>query len=250
MSCLQYVVVSATNLYRFVKNEHNAVRARQAHKDVVTFSIMDYNINAPQQQHPRITCIKPPTLEERTKMDSGNSPIPRGLAHARMTRDRAREEYKQRRLQELEGTGQVRKCKKNDTSLTAMEKYRRRLVKNQESSAASRHAHDAYVENLELQVRAYDIEMSDKERELTRVVMERDESARLNTALTNHSHMLQLEISRIRALTGTSSESASNQSVIVSHCEEQPSSSTIENGDFLDELSRAELDFSIPHTEF
>ena len=124
--------------------------------------------------------------------------IPRGLAHARQIKDHAREEYK-RKQQLCAQPGITKQFKKNHSRLSPNEKYRRRLQKNQESAAAARYAHDAYMENLEFQVRAYDIDMTNMERREHQVQMQRNKNIEFNALLNERSRRLQTEIQHLRA---------------------------------------------------
>lgn len=80
-----------------------------------------------------------------------------GLAYAHMKKEQARETFKLRRRNELISAGEenrVKRRKKNDKSMSDPQKYVRRLKMNQDSAAAARVAHDAYISTLENLVHA------------------------------------------------------------------------------------------------
>lgn len=75
-----------------------------------------------------------------------------GLSYAELYKERAREAYKELKKSEHLANGnfdRMKRRKKNDTSMTAKEKYQRRLRMNQDSAAAARHAQEVYVQVLE-----------------------------------------------------------------------------------------------------
>lgn len=124
----------------------------------------------------------------------------RGLEHARKIKDQAREEYKLKRQQEMQTDGtNLNMCMKNDPSLSPDEKYRRRLAKNQESAAATRYANEVYLKQLELQVRAYDIDMTNIENIAGQVEKQRNDNCRLNSILHDQKRRMIEEIHRLRA---------------------------------------------------
>ena len=125
---------------------------------------------------------------------SSANPIPRGLAHAALVRKQAREHFKS------ELNLRSSKISKNCASLSAKQKYHRRLAKNQASAAAARHAHDAYISNLELQVRAYDIEMTNMEFQESLVKRQLNENLRQNEVLNERNRMLLQQITEIQAV--------------------------------------------------
>eukprot|EP00171_Calliarthron_tuberculosum_P006959 IDg6959t1 len=125
----------------------------------------------------------------------------RGLAYAQHVKTVAREEFKDRRRHELEARGEgerTKRRKKNDTSMSEHQKYRRRLQKNQDSAAAARFASEAYLNNLELQVQNYDTDMAQMAAKLRRAEAERDEVARINNVLMSHTRSLEAELQAIR----------------------------------------------------
>ncbi len=80
-----------------------------------------------------------------------------------MRKEKAREEYKERRRLELLQSGDVERTKrrkKNDTSMTENQKYHRRLKMNQDSAAAARHAQEVYIQTLENLVEVTESEKS------------------------------------------------------------------------------------------
>lgn len=86
-----------------------------------------------------------------------------GLEYAQMRKEKAREEYKERRRLELLASGDVERTKrrkKNDTSMTENQKYHRRLKMNQDSAAAARHAQEVYIQTLESLVEVTESEKS------------------------------------------------------------------------------------------
>ena len=88
--------------------------------------------------------------------------------------------------------------------MSAKQKYHRRLAKNQASAAAARHAHDAYISNLELQVRAYDIEMTNMEYQEALVKRQLMENRLQNEMLNERNQILLQQINEIQAvLAGT-----------------------------------------------
>lgn len=106
----------------------------------------------------------------------------RGVAYALYVKGLARNEFKARRRQELLDSGnqgRIQRHRRNDTSLNAQEKYLRRLRKNQDSAAAARYAHEAYVGCLEDQAEAYDAEVAHAQQELAIAEMQRDNEAEL-----------------------------------------------------------------------
>jgi len=125
----------------------------------------------------------------------------RGVAYALYVKNNARNEFKARRRQELVDTGnsaRIQRHRRNDTSLNAHEKYVRRLRKNQDSAAAARHAHEAYVGCLEEQAASYDTQVSAAQQELAVSLMERDKEANLlQHNQTHHSLVLQ-ELQEVR----------------------------------------------------
>lgn len=126
----------------------------------------------------------------------------RGVAYALYVKNLARQEFKARRRQELVDTGnqaRIQRHRRNDTSLNAREKYVRRLRKNQDSAAAARHAHEAYVGCLEDQAAAYDTAVATAQQELAISEMQRDkEAALLQHNQTHHTAVVQqlLEVRR------------------------------------------------------
>lgn len=127
----------------------------------------------------------------------------RGLAYAQHVKAVAREEFKDRRRHELEANGEgerTKRRKKNDTSMTERQKYRRRLQKNQDSAAAARFAQDAYTNCLETQVERYDNDMNKVMNENRRLEAERDEMARINTVYMNHTTQLEAELQKLREI--------------------------------------------------
>lgn len=125
----------------------------------------------------------------------------RGLSYAQHVKAYAREEFKDKRRRELEAMGEgerTKRRKKNDTSMTERQKYRRRLQKNQDSAAAARFANDAYLNNLETQVDRYDADMNCMATTLRRVEAERDEYARLNEVFMDHTKRLEAELQALR----------------------------------------------------
>lgn len=101
-----------------------------------------------------------------------------------MKKEEAREEYKDRRRQELLQLGdveRVKRRKKNDSSMSDVQKYSRRLKMNQDSAAAARAAQEAYVSTLERLVETGDAEKSMIDLEASNLRAERDQLAhRLN----------------------------------------------------------------------
>jgi hypothetical protein len=86
-----------------------------------------------------------------------------GLEYANMKKEEAREQYKERRRNELLSAGEVdrvKRRKKNDGGMTDTQKYSRRLKMNQDSAAAARAAQEAYVATLERLVEAAEAEES------------------------------------------------------------------------------------------
>lgn len=126
----------------------------------------------------------------------------RGVAYALYVKNLARNEFKARRRQELVDTGnqgRVQRHRRNDTSLNAREKYVRRLRKNQDSAAAARFAHEAYVGCLEDQAATYDTEVAQAQQQLAVSKMERDsEAVLLQHNQTHHALVMQqlLEVRR------------------------------------------------------
>lgn len=101
----------------------------------------------------------------------------RGLAYAQHIKALAREEFMEKRRRDLEAMGEgdrTKRRKKNDTSITEHQKYRRRLQKNQDSAAAARFAQDAFLANLEAQAEAYDLDMTRMEDNCQKITAERD----------------------------------------------------------------------------
>lgn len=104
-----------------------------------------------------------------------------GLDYAVMRKEKAREEYKERRRLELLASGEVERTKrrkKNDTSMSENQKYHRRLKMNQDSAAAARHAQEVYVETLEKLVETTEAEKSILSIQALNLRAERDELLR------------------------------------------------------------------------
>lgn len=94
-----------------------------------------------------------------------------GLAFAELCKERAREQFKERKKNEHLANGKfhrLKRRKKNDTSMSDKEKYVRRLQMNQDSAAAARYAHDVYIQVLEKLVK-----MSEEERGTFSLEMQR-----------------------------------------------------------------------------
>lgn len=83
--------------------------------------------------------------------------------------------------------------------MSAHQKRRRRLAKNNASATAARHAQDVYIANLEFQSRAYDIEMTNMEHEVALLERDCDQKRQLNMFLCEHGKALQHEIDFLRA---------------------------------------------------
>lgn len=125
----------------------------------------------------------------------------RGLAWAQQVKARAREDFKDKRRRELEETGQgdrTKRRKKNDTSMTEHQKYRRRLQKNQDSAAAARYASDSYLAELEAQVERYDVDMTATLGQLRRVEAEREEYMRISQMALDTNKQLEIELAHMR----------------------------------------------------
>lgn len=109
-----------------------------------------------------------------------------GLDYAVMRKEKAREEYKERRRLELLASGEVERTKrrkKNDTSMSENQKYHRRLKMNQDSAAAARHAQEVYVETLEKLVETTEAEKSILSIQALNLRHERDELLRRVSSL-------------------------------------------------------------------
>lgn len=94
-----------------------------------------------------------------------------GLAFAELCKERAREQFKERKKSEHLANGKfhrLKRRKKNDTSMSEKEKYDRRLQMNQDSAAAARYAHEVYIQVLEKLVK-----MSEEERRTFSIEMQR-----------------------------------------------------------------------------
>lgn len=104
-----------------------------------------------------------------------------GLEYAQMRKEKAREEYKEKRRQELLMSGDVERTKrrkKNDTSMTENQKYHRRLKMNQDSAAAARYAQDIYINTLENLVEVTESEKSVLSIQASNLKSERDDLMR------------------------------------------------------------------------
>lgn len=91
---------------------------------------------------------QPSRTDTRLRMERGFN----GLAYAEECKEKAREEYKEMKRKEHIQNGQhdrLKRRRKNDSSMTTDQKYRRRLQMNQDSAAAARYAQDVYVRTLE-----------------------------------------------------------------------------------------------------
>lgn len=109
-----------------------------------------------------------------------------GLEYANMKKEKAREEYKEKRRLELLANGEydrTKRRKKNDTSMSENQKYHRRLKMNQDSAAAARHAQEVYVSTLEKLVETTEAEKSILSLEAVNLRAERDDLARRVRAL-------------------------------------------------------------------
>lgn len=94
-----------------------------------------------------------------------------GLAFAELCKERAREQFKERKKNEHLANGKfhrLKRRKKNDTTMSEKEKYVRRLQMNQDSAAAARYAHEVYIQVLEKLVK-----MSEEERGTFALEMQR-----------------------------------------------------------------------------
>lgn len=114
----------------------------------------------PQEHRPLQSEIKPvvnkptnsyelddsPDIEPHIVMQMG------GLPYADLCKEKAREAFKEMKKNEHLAKGEfdrMKRRKKGDTSMTAREKYVRRLKMNQDSAAAARYAQEVYVHVLE-----------------------------------------------------------------------------------------------------
>lgn len=114
----------------------------------------------PQEHRPLQSEIKPvvnkptntyelddsPDIEPHIVMQMG------GLPYADLCKEKAREAFKDMKKNEHMAKGEfdrMKRRKKGDTSMTAREKYVRRLKMNQDSAAAARYAQEVYVHVLE-----------------------------------------------------------------------------------------------------
>ncbi len=142
-----------------------------------------------------------PGMLDASAYASGPASRRRGIEYAKRVKDNAREEFKEKRRRELEASGEgerIKRRKKNDTSMSEDQKYRRRLQKNQDSAAAARHASESYLTELERQVKAYDEDMTRMEDKVRGVEFERDEYARINTVLMERNRKLEAEMAQLR----------------------------------------------------
>lgn len=95
-----------------------------------------------------------------------------GLAFAELCKERAREQFKERKKNEHLANGKfhrLKRRKKNDTSMSDKEKYVRRLQMNQDSAAAARYAHEVYIQVLEKLVKMSEEERGSFSMEMQRV---------------------------------------------------------------------------------
>ena len=97
--------------------------------------------------------------DNRLRMERGFN----GLAYAEECKEKAREEYKEMKRKEHMQNGQhdrLKRRRKNDSSMTTDQKYRRRLQMNQDSAAAARYAQDVYVRTLEKLVQESEVHIN------------------------------------------------------------------------------------------
>lgn len=119
-----------------------------------------------------------------------------GLDYAVMRKEKAREEYKERRRMQLLANGDVERTKrrkKNDTSMSENQKYHRRLKMNQDSAAAARHAQEVYISTLENLVEVTESEKSVLSIQAINLKTERDD-------LMRRVHQLQNQLSSAQAI--------------------------------------------------
>jgi len=129
----------------------------------------------------------------------------RGVSYALQVKAAARAEFKARRRQELLNAGnfdRVIRHRRNDPSLSAREKYLRRLQKNQDSAAAARFAHDSYVACLETQASHYDGEVTRTQEELRISQEERDRCAAVVAQRQAHNGALLEEVRILKRKVG------------------------------------------------
>lgn len=118
-----------------------------------------------------------------------------GLAFAELCKERAREQFKERKKNEHLANGKfhrLKRRKKNDTSMSDKEKYVRRLQMNQDSAAAARYAHEVYIQVLEKLVK-----MSEEERGTFSMEMQRVRAQ--NEHLQSKVQELQAKVEELQA---------------------------------------------------
>lgn len=129
----------------------------------------------------------------------------RGVAYALQVKTAARAEFKARRRQELLDSGnydRVTRHRRNDPSMTAREKYVRRLRKNQDSAAAARYAHDSYVNCLETQAHEFDGTVLRTQEELRISEAERDQGAAIIAQRQAHNAALSEQVQTLKREVG------------------------------------------------
>lgn len=159
-----------------------------------------------------------PTMPGATPQVAGRC---NGLEYANMRKEKAREEYKEKRRLELVASGDVdrtKRRKKNDPTMTENQKYHRRLKMNQDSAAAARHAQDVYVHTLEKLVETTEAEKSVLSIQAMNLRSERDDLAR-------RVHVLQHKLSAAqvqnRPTEGTVVEESPAQGTVPHHASTQ-----------------------------
>lgn len=124
-----------------------------------------------QQHHMMAQDVKPPIHrspdlppgEAFPQVDLETAIQMGGLRYADLRKEQAREFFKEKKKSEHLAKGEfdrMKRRKKGDTSMTAREKYVRRLKMNQDSAAAARYAQEEYVSVLEKLVTRTEIELT------------------------------------------------------------------------------------------
>lgn len=127
------------------------------------------------QRQPEAVLADPVVIEKDVVFQMG------GLPYADLCKERARERFKEMKKQEHMSNGdfeRMKRRKKGDTSMSAREKYLRRLRMNQDSAAAARYAQEVYVQVLEKLVKTAEAEKNGMRLEIAQM---REEKSMLHT---------------------------------------------------------------------
>lgn len=123
---------------------------------------------------------------DRLRMERGFN----GLAYAEECKEKAREEYKEMKRKEHVANGQfdrLKRRRKNDSSMTTDQKYRRRLQMNQDSAAAARYAQDIYVRSLEKLVQENEVRLDNLQQVIQGMQrMERERESLIRELITRN----------------------------------------------------------------